>query len=226
VRSLPLAVLKRAVVFNRLNHKTTDLPLDSAPAATSVICCNTYAHMEDLGHYPAHGTEAEDQTTSPRLAIATAVPELRLIELTADDAPAYYDLVDRNRAHLTQHGDYLELGEATPESVAAELRDPENRHLRFGVWLNDALIGRVDLNQRTPEDVVLGYWLGDEYTGQGYGTLACQALIDYGKAALGARTVWAGVTKGNARSEALLGRLGFQAVSDQGTYTRFKRPLT
>jgi ribosomal-protein-serine acetyltransferase len=208
-----------------INRMAIDLSLDSPPVIAA-ICYNQYTHMDGPEHDPAHGTKAEDRTTSPRLAIATAVPELRLVELTADDAPAYYDLVDRNRAHLTQHGDYLELGEATPESVAAELRDPENRHLRFGVWLNDALIGRVDLNQRTPEDVVLGYWLGDEYTGQGYGTLACQALIDYGKAALGARTVWAGVTKGNAGSEALLGRLGFQAVSDQGTYTRFKRPLT
>jgi len=51
-------------------------------------------------------------------------------------------------------------------------------------------------------------------------------LIAYGQAALVAKTIWAGVTNGNAKSEAVLARLGFQAVSDQGTYTRFNLPLT
>ena len=138
----------------------------------------------------------------------------------------YYALVDRNRAHLTQHGDYLDLGEATPETVAEDLADPENRNARFGIWLDDQLIGRVDLNPRTAEDFVLGYWLGGEYTGKGYATAACTALIAYGQEALGARTMWAGVTKGNVKSEAVLQRLGFRAVSDQGAYTRFNRPLS
>jgi RimJ/RimL family protein N-acetyltransferase len=161
-----------------------------------------------------------------RLTLPTAMPDLRLIELLPDAAAAYYALVDRNRCHLTQHGDYLDLGEATPESVTEDLLDPENRNVRFGIWLGELLIGRVDLNPRTTEDFVLGYWLGGEFTGNGYATTACAALITYGQEALGARTIWAGVTKGNVQSEAVLHRLGFQEVSDQGTYTRFNRRLT
>jgi ribosomal-protein-serine acetyltransferase len=160
-----------------------------------------------------------------RTTIATAFPHPRLIELTPDDAQAYYDLVDRNRDHLTQHGDYLWLKEATPESVEAELSDPEHRNIRFGVWLDDRLIGRVDSNPHSPGNFVLGYWLGREYTGKGHATAACRALIDYVKETLGAQTIWAGVTKGNAKSETVLGRLGFQTVSDQGAYTRFKLPF-
>jgi RimJ/RimL family protein N-acetyltransferase len=68
--------------------------------------------------------------------------------------------------------------------------------------------------------------LGGEFTGRGYATAACKALIAYGKAELGATTIYAGVTKGNVKSEALLVRLGFQAVADRGTYTRFMPPLT
>ena len=158
-----------------------------------------------------------------RLTLFTAMPDLRLAKLAPADAAAYYALVDRNRAHLTQHGDYLDLGEATPESVLADLTDPEHRNARFGIWLGEHLIGRVDLNPRTPGDFVLGYWLGGEYTGQGYATTACAALIAYGQEALGARTIWAGVTKGNTRSEAVLRRLGFVEISDQGTYPRFNR---
>lgn len=161
-----------------------------------------------------------------RLTLQTAMPNLRLVELLPDDAAAYYALVDRSRGHLTQHGDYLDLGEATPESVAADLTDPENRNARFGVWLGEQLIGRVDLNPRTAEDFVLGYWLGGEFTGKGYATTACAALIAYGQEHLGARTIWAGVTKGNAESEAVLHRLGFAEVSDQGSYTRFNRRIS
>jgi ribosomal-protein-serine acetyltransferase len=170
--------------------------------------------------------DAKRPTTTERLRLPTAMPDLRLIELQPEDADAYYALVDRNRGHLTQHGDYLDLGEATPASVTEDLMDPENRNARFGVWRGEQLIGRVDLNPRTTEDFVLGYWLGGEFTGQGYATTACAALIAYGHEALGARTIWAGVTKGNAKSEAVLHRLGFAEVSDQGTYTRFNRRLS
>ena len=163
---------------------------------------------------------------SPRTTIATAIPNLRLVALSPEDTDAYYGLVDRNRGHLTQHGDFQELGEATPGSVAAELSAPDDRNARFGIWLDGRLIGRADLNPRTPGNFVLGYWLGSEFTGKGYATAACKALIAYGKAELGATTVWAGVTKGNAKSESLLARLGFEAVADRGAYTRFRLPLT
>jgi RimJ/RimL family protein N-acetyltransferase len=53
-------------------------------------------------------------------------------------------------------------------------------------------------------------------------TAACTALIDYGQAALGVTAVYAGVTKANVKSEAVLRRLGFQAVADRGPYTLWR----
>jgi hypothetical protein len=54
--------------------------------------------------------EGEDYETKKaeqraRATIATIIPALQLVELCADDAEAYYHLIDRNRTHLTQHGD-------------------------------------------------------------------------------------------------------------------------
>ena len=125
-----------------------------------------------------------------------------------------------------QHGNWKDLGEATPASVHADLVHLEDLDTYFGIWLDEQLIGRVDLNPRDEGNVVLAYCLGSEFTGKGYATAACQALIAYGRAELGATTIWAGVTKGNTRSEALLARLGFQAIADRGAYTRFKLPLS
>jgi ribosomal-protein-serine acetyltransferase len=169
--------------------------------------------------------EGGNTTRAPRRTIDTDLPNLRLIGLSPDDAGALYTLIDRNRTHLTQHGDWTDLGDATPESVHASLSNMDDRHAQFGIWLDRRLIGRADLNARTPGNVVLSYWLGREFTGKGYATAACAALIAYGKAELGATNVYAGVTKGNVKSEALLGRLGFQAIEDRDTYTRFRLSL-
>lgn len=158
--------------------------------------------------------------------IPTARAGLRLIELTEADLPAYYALVDRDREHLSRLGDHTELRDATVESATAEFRHPKSDSLRGGIWLHDTLIGRADLSLRAPSHYVLGYWLGENYTGQGNATVACQALIAYACAVLQATDIFAGVTKGNAPSEALLARLGFQPIVDRGTYTRFHLPLS
>lgn len=85
--------------------------------------------------------------------------------------------------------------------------------------MEETLVGRADLNPRGEDNFVLGFWLGGDFTGHGYATAACAALIAYGQTSLGAKRVYAGVTKGNSKSEAVLGRLGFELVEDRDTYT-------
>lgn len=126
---------------------------------------------------------------------------LNLVTLTPDDAQGYYHLVYRNRDRLTRHGDYSDLKHATLESVVSELREAKNENARFGIWLNDRLIGRADLSPRAPGHLVIGYWLGSEYTGRGYTTIACTTLIHYGRNNLGATDIYAGMTKGNEYDE-------------------------
>ncbi|HJX07440.1 MAG TPA: GNAT family N-acetyltransferase [Actinomycetota bacterium] len=156
--------------------------------------------------------------------LATAHPGLLLRELTADQAPVYYALVERNRSHLTAHGDYREMLTASVDSVAVDLRDLDDDDLAFGVWLHEQLIGRVDLVRKDAKNFVLGYWLDSGHTGHGYATFACQVLVEQARL-LGGTDAWAGVTKGNLPSERLLTRLGFERVADMGTYTRFHRSL-
>jgi ribosomal-protein-serine acetyltransferase len=155
------------------------------------------------------------------LVIATANPALRLIELSERDLDAYYALIDANRKHLTRHGDYASMKTATRESTRLALREHNGVDLRMGVWLADRLAGRIDLLPKEPGKSGIGYWLSDAFTGRGYATLACRAIIDYGRDVLGIEEVYAGVTKGNAASEAVLHRVGFQLIADMGTYNRF-----
>jgi RimJ/RimL family protein N-acetyltransferase len=157
-------------------------------------------------------------------SIATDCSLLHLAPLSTDDADAYYALLDRNRRHLTRHGNYRDVLTATHATVWDELSAPTDT-LVMGIWLAQTLIGRVDLIPRGPGIFVIGYWLGHDFVGHGYATAACRALLAHARAVLGAVTVYAGVTRGNRASEAVLERLGFACVQDMGSFHRFRLDL-
>ena len=68
---------------------------------------------------------------------------------------------------------------------------------------------------------MIGYWLDSEFTGKGYASACCQTVIDHARSSLGATDIFAGVTHGNAKSVAVLERLGFHRVEEFETYNRF-----
>ncbi|MFD8013604.1 GNAT family N-acetyltransferase [Streptomyces sp. NPDC058955] len=158
--------------------------------------------------------------------LETGVSQLTLCALTAERAAEYYALIDRNREHLTQHGDYQTLAASDYKTAHAELLNDPSPSLRRGILLHGALIGRVDLVAVNPPKYGLGYWLDHEATGHGYATAACRALIEYGAAVLGATDVFAGVTHGNCKSSTVLTRLGFEVAEVFETYTRYHRALS
>jgi len=183
------------------------------------------AGFEDIGEAELVGPDRQDWTCAifeaalPR--IDTEVEGLRLVGLAPAQVDDYYRLVDRNRTHLTRHGDYEDLGTATRESILNDLQDNPDSAARFGIRLKGTLIGRVDLIPRDPRNYVLGYWLDQAQTGNGFATASCRALIDDARRGP-AITIWAGVTKGNERSAMVLDRLRFEGVEDMGTYTRYR----
>lgn len=152
--------------------------------------------------------------------IPTEQPGVSLRPLT--DADAYHALIQDNRAHLTQHGDYQEETAKTLAAVRAELAVPND--LRFGIHYGDKLIGRIDLFPAEPPRYSLGCWLTATATGHGYATAAAHAVMDLA-VRLGATDVYAGVAHGNTKSAALLERVGFTAVVEFDTFTRYRCAL-
>ncbi|MET8567593.1 GNAT family protein [Streptomyces sp. NPDC004783] len=157
--------------------------------------------------------------------IRTHVPGLVLRELTLEDADAYYALLDRNREHLSRLGNYREESGATPAWVREHLSEDPGLSHRYGIRLNGELIGRVDLIAVAPPRYGTGYWLCESHVGAGHATAACAALYVYAARELGATDIFAGVTHGNAKSVALLERLGFGPVAEFEDYTRFRLSL-
>ena len=157
--------------------------------------------------------------------LPTSLPGLTLSELGASDADRYYALLDVNRDHLGGFGDYQPEVHATRTWVTAYFAAPPDENVRFGMFLDGKLIGRVDLDPVDPPRYSIGYWLSADQTGRGYATVACRAALDYCRDVLAGSHVFAGVTHGNAKSAAVLVRLGFTKVAEFETYDRYHLAL-
>ena len=157
--------------------------------------------------------------------IATDRPDLVLRELVMANLDGYYELVDRNRRHLNQRGDYAFEADATRDDLATYFAAPWDDNVRLGVWLGEQLVGRVDLVPIDPPRWVIGYWLDEAATGQGLATIACRAAIEHARG-LGATEIYAGITNGNARSVGVVTRLGFAHVQDVENRSRWRLALT
>jgi RimJ/RimL family protein N-acetyltransferase len=155
----------------------------------------------------------------------TCLPGVALRKLTVPDSESYHELLVANRAHLTRLGNYVGETSATPAELRAYFLDPDDSNVRYGIWRNDELLGRIDLIPVAHPEYVIGFWLAEHATGHGYATAACRAVIDYARDELGATDIFGGVTHGNIRSIALLQRLGFRQAAVFQDYARYHRSL-
>lgn len=164
------------------------------------------------------------ENAPPSRPLHTAVPGLGLRRLEPGDSPRLHALVFRNIAHLTRHGDYAGLIAQSVDALAAELVQADGT-LRFGIFLEETLVGRIDLVGVEPPRYSVGYWLCASVTGRGLASAALATVIAYARSVLEATDLYAGVTHGNGPSERLLLRAGFVPVARFETYRRFHLAL-
>jgi len=84
----------------------------------------------------------------------------------------------------------------------------------FNIYLKNKLIGGVSLtNQRENSKWELGYWIGEEYWGNGYAIEACENLISYFFSNTNNSIIYASHMKDNIKSKKIIIKLGFKLVS-------------
>jgi RimJ/RimL family protein N-acetyltransferase len=86
----------------------------------------------------------------------------------------------------------------------------EPRELVFLIENNFVAVGMVGINTVEPEAPELGYWLGVEHWGQGFGTEAARAVIDYFFEEFSGEHLFAGARVTNPASRNILEKCGFQ----------------
>lgn len=156
-----------------------------------------------------------DRDVPERRLCLSAGGGVSLRELDEDDAPAYYQLVERSREHLSrwlQWPDYVRTVEECATAIR-EFRDlrASSGALTFGIWHGNALAGVVCLLgvDRANERATLAYWLGASFLKQGLMTAACSALLEYAFTTLRLHRVELSAAVDNVESWRLAERLGF-----------------
>ena len=152
---------------------------------------------------------------------ALATPRLRLRRFRSDDVRAL--AAYRSDPDVARHQSW----DRFPEEDARELvREMRTRHPgKPGEWFQIAiglgpqreLIGDLGFHvlRYEPKQADIGYTLSRAHQGRGYATEAVRRLLQYAFDRLGLHRVIAGTDVENARSIALLERIGFRR---EGTF--------
>ncbi|MBE3560457.1 MAG: GNAT family N-acetyltransferase [Ktedonobacteraceae bacterium] len=141
--------------------------------------------------------------------------DITLRVLSEDDAPALFDLVNRNRAHLRQWLPWVDATRTVEDEVQfvrASLQQYEqNNGPTCAIWYRGQIAGTIGYHgiDWTNRKVEIGYWLGEAFQGKGLMTKACRRLITYAFADLGLNRVEIRCAVENKRSRAIPERLGF-----------------
>ncbi len=140
--------------------------------------------------------------------------ELRLLQ--AYHAEQLFLLSQRNRAYLQTWLPTLDFTLSVNHSrkyINLSLEQYANREgLKCGIWYDGKLAGLIGhykmdwMNKNT----CLEYWLGEEFSGQGLMTKACQAMVDYALNDLKLHRVEIRCAVENRKSRAIPERLGFE----------------
>lgn len=140
--------------------------------------------------------------------------ELRLLE--PRDAEELFSLTDISREYLREWLPWVDFTKEVNDSkkyIESGLKQfGENNGFQAGIWYQGELAGVVGLHgiDWTNNSTSIGYWLGEEYQGNGLMTNACKAVINYCFNKLDLQRIEIRTATENHRSQAIPIRLGFQ----------------
>ena len=115
---------------------------------------------------------------------------------------------DRRIAENTRRLPHPYLEDHAVEFVRALADDP--RETVFLIENNFEPIGMVGVDWRQPDSPELGYWLGVAHWGQGFGTEAARAVIDFTFEEFDVEHLISGARVANPSSRNILEKCGFQ----------------
>lgn len=143
--------------------------------------------------------------------------DVTLTLLTQLEAESFYELVVRNREHLSPWLAFAHRYESVSDAMAFA-RDNLNR-LGEGsavgclVWYREQLAGWVELLNidHSRRQAEIAFWLGREFQHKGTARRAATAMIEHAFTGMDFPVIQAHVNPDNIRSRALLDGLGFDS---------------
>ncbi len=142
-------------------------------------------------------------------------PGVTIDTLELRHAEELFALTDHNRDYLRRWLPWLDairVVEDTRSFIRATLAQTrDNRGFQAAIVSGGRVTGvighhQIDWRNRA---TAMGYWLGEEYQGQGLVTAACRRLVDHGFGVMGLHRIEIRCAIENHRSRAVPRRLGF-----------------
>ena len=129
--------------------------------------------------------------------------------LSEKDASELFLLIDRNREHLSQFGERTSGKYPDIESIKKSIRTCPLEVKRFVIKNNGTIVGFIKITQKNIRLAEIGYYLGKEFTGNGYMREAVKQVEEYAKSTLQAKELYGVVKKENIASIKVLQSCGF-----------------
>ncbi len=139
--------------------------------------------------------------------------ELRILE--KQDGYELFLLTDKNRAYLREWLPWLDSTvkqEDTENFIQSCLEKfAGSKAFDAGIWYKGQLAGVIGLHEIDwqNEKAAMGYWLGEEFQGNGLITKACKEVIKYVFVELNLKKLEIRCATENSKSRAIPVRLGF-----------------
>ncbi|MEB3429201.1 GNAT family protein [Citroniella saccharovorans] len=135
-------------------------------------------------------------------------------QITEKDADNLYNLIEKNKAFLSTWMDFFEKVDKNSVVYSIEKWKKSmilGESFEFGIFLNNDIIGMVSLIIEKDGNLAdLGYWLGEEYTKNGYATEAVSYVLEFAFTFLSLNKVQIKVHEDNFKSQNIPKRLGFR----------------
>lgn len=138
---------------------------------------------------------------------------LKLLDIPIADQ--LFELIDTNRAHLKKWMGWVDQTKSLADSKAfiemTKRQFAANNGFQAGIWYQGELAGVIGYHEInwTNRSVSIGYWLGEEYQGNGVMTKACKAFVDHAINEFKLNRVEIRCAEKNFKSRAIPERLGF-----------------
>jgi len=140
---------------------------------------------------------------------------LTLTLLSAQHAQSLFELTDSNREFLRPWFPWIEF--TVRESDTAKFIDDQsklysdNKAVQVAIEYANNIIGMVDYHEIDSKNEVghIGYWLGEEFNGNGYMTSVVKEMVSIGFNELALNRIEIQCATENHKSRAIPERLGF-----------------
>ena len=144
--------------------------------------------------------------------------KLKMLELR--DAEQLFSLTIQSKDTLREWLPFIDFTKTVADTenfIKSTMKQfSENNGIQAGIWYEGELAGvigfhKIDWSNRSTS---IGYWLGDDYVGNGLMTRSVKAFVDHALIDIGLNRVEIRAAVENEKSRAIPERLGF---TDEGT---------